>query len=104
MAPLAQERHECLLEVPSPRLRYGRVKGGRRAVEEVLPVREHEQAAAIALRFGEVVRREDDGGSPTRERQDELPETLALTRVQPGAGLVEQQHRGPRQKTDRDVD
>ena len=41
---------------------------------------------------------------PPGEGRDELPEPRPLPRVEPDAGLVQQQHRGAREQADRDVD
>ena len=41
---------------------------------------------------------------PLGEAGDELPEPRPLARVEADAGLVEQQHRRPREQPDRDVD
>ncbi len=64
------------------------------AVEESLAVGEHEQAVAVALGLEQVVGRVDHGRAGAGEAEDELPQALALARVEPGRGLVEQQHGG----------
>ncbi len=92
---------------PSPRSAApdsARVQLGGRAVEEALAVGEDEQAAAVALGLGDVVGREDDARAALGEAEDELPEALALARVEPGRGLVEQQHGRLGEQADRDVD
>src|SRR3954452_16423154 len=104
MPPLAQEGDECLLEVASTGLRHRGMKLGRRAVEQVLAVGEHQEAPAVALRLGEIVGGEDDCGPAAGESQHEVPEPLALSWVEPRAGLVEQQYRGAGQEPDGDVD
>ena len=77
---------------------------GRRAVEDPLAVGEDEQAVAVALGLEQVVGRVDHRRPGAGEAEDELPEPLALARVEPGRGLVEQQHRGRGEQADRDVD
>jgi hypothetical protein len=49
------------------------------------------------------VRGVQDGGAALGEGEDELPEAVALARVERGARLVEQQHLGLAQQADRDV-
>ena len=61
-------------------------------------------AVAVALRLGDVVGREDHGRAAAGEAEHELPEALALARVEAGRGLVEQQDRGLGEQPDRDVD
>ena len=85
---------------PAPRAWSSR----RRAVEELLAVGENQQALAVALGLGEVVGGEDDRRPAAGQAEHELPEPLALARVEPGARLVEQQHRRAGQEPDRDVD
>ena len=77
---------------------------GGGAVEDPLTVGEHQQPVAVALGLEQVVGRVDHRGPGAGEAEDELPEALALARVEPGRGLVEQQHRGRREQADGDVD
>ena len=74
-----------------------------RAVEDPLAVGEHQQAVAVALGLEQVVGREDHRRAAAGQGQHELPEALALARVEAGRGLVEQQHGGRREQPDRDV-
>src|SRR5687767_1143205 len=96
--------NEGLLEVGSLGGRYGLVKLARAAVEQGLAVGEDDQATAVALGLLDVMGGEDHRRARGCEPVDELPEPLALARVEPGAGLVEQQHRGLREQADSDVD
>src|SRR3954451_11667566 len=104
MPPLAEEGDERLLEVARTGLRHGGMELGRRAVEQVLAVGEHQEATTVALRLGEIVGGEDHRRPAARESQNEVPEPLALAGVEPRAGLVEQQYRGTGEEPDGDVD
>src|SRR5918995_1482209 len=104
MAPLVQEGDERLLEVTVASLRSGAVEFPRRPVEDALAVGEHQHPVAVALRLLDVVGREDHRRPAAREPADELPQPLALPWIEPGARLVEQQHGGRREKSDRDID
>src|SRR3954469_6028011 len=104
MSSLAKEGDERLLEVPCPGFRNGRMKLGRGSVEQVLSVGQDQEPLAVPLGLREVVGGEDDRGPSAGQRQHEVPEALALARIEAGAGLVEQQYRGPGQQTDGDVD
>ena len=85
-------------------LGHGRVQLAGGAVEERLAVGQDQQSLAVALRLGDVVGGEDHGRAAAREIEDELPEALALARVEARARLVEQQDRGPGQQPEGDVD
>src|SRR6476659_2195467 len=104
MPSVPQEGYERRLEVVGPGVRNGAVQGARAAVEQGLAVGENEQAAAIALGLGDVVSGEDHGRAGPGEPKHELPEALALSRVQPGARLVQEQDRWAGEQPDRDVD
>ena len=75
----------------------------RAAVEDPLAVGEHEQPVAVALGLEQVVGRVDHGGSGPGEREDELPQPLALPGIEARGRLVEQQHPGLGDQPDRDV-
>ena len=75
----------------------------RGAVEEPLAVGQQDQLLRVAVGLLDVVGGVDDRGALGREPQDELPEPLALARVERRARLVEQQHLGSREQADRDV-
>ena len=75
----------------------------RRAVEDALAVGQHDQLVGVAVGLRDVVGRVDDGRALAGEAQDELPQALALARVEAGAGLVEEQHVGFGEQADRDV-
>ncbi len=76
---------------------------GRGAVEDHLAIGQHQLAIAVALGLAEVVGRVDHRRAGAGEPVHELPEALALARVEPGRRLVEQQHGGRREQSDRDV-
>ena len=74
------------------------------AVEDRLTVGEHDEAVAVVARLLDLVGGVDDGGPGLGQACDELPEADALARVEPRAGLVEQQDGGVSDQADRDVD
>ena len=79
------------------------MKLGRGAVEDVLAVGQDEEAVAVALGLDQVVGREDDRRPLVGEPEDELPEALALARIEPGGRLVEEEDGGRGEQADRDV-
>ena len=84
---------------PRSRARSRRVacsssRGG--AVEELLAVGQHDQLVRVAVGLLDVVGGVEDRRALAGEAQDELPEALALARVERRARLVEQQHLGLR--------
>src|SRR5436190_20253942 len=103
VSPGLEEPDERLLEI----LALGGLRRAlellRGAVEEQVAVGEHDDAVAVALGLGYVVRAEDDARPALGQRVDEAPQALALARVQRARGLVEQQHRRIGEQTDRDV-
>src|ERR1044072_6098460 len=72
-------------------------------VEERLPIGEHQEALAVALRLLDVVGGEDHRRAAPGEAGDELPEASALARVKSNARLVEQQNTPLRQDARRGV-
>ena len=101
MAAVVEELDERRLEVAGRA--HGRLELGRRAAEQQLPVGEDEHAVGVALGLPDVVRREHHGRAAAGEAADELPQDLALARVQRRRGLVEQEHRRIGEQADRDV-
>src|ERR1700756_2684783 len=97
----AQERDERRLEVLGER--RGGAQGGGRAVEARRALDEHDDAVGVALDLGGVV----VGNRPRRalggETPEQLPQPLALHRVQRARGLVEQQRRRLSEQAQRDV-
>ncbi len=77
---------------------------GRRAAEQQLAVGEDQHPVGVPLGLADVVGRIDDGGALGDAPEDELPQALALTRVERRARLVEQQQLRVREQPDRDVD
>ena len=75
-----------------------------RAVEQALAVGEHQQPLAVALGLLDVVSGEDHRRAAAGEPEHELPQALALARVEPGAGLVQEQDGGASKQPDRNVD
>src|SRR2546423_1650304 len=92
VAPLPEEGDERGLEVGRLALADRVLELARRAGEQQLAVRQHEQAVRVAVRLLDVVGRVHDRRPGLRAREDELPQALALARVEGGARLVEQQH------------
>jgi hypothetical protein len=84
---LAEERDEGLLEVEARRA-HGLLELARRAGEQELPVGEHEHAVRVSLGLLHVVRRVDHRGALRLQREQELPQALALARVERGARLT----------------
>ena len=62
--------------------------------------------SAVAERVGllEVVGRQEDRRAALAQRADVVPEVGAVLRVKPGAGLIEEQHLGPVDDPERDVE
>src|SRR5947209_11307719 len=103
MAMLSQEGHERPFEVAHRRRGYRSFEVARRPGEQELPVGQDEQLRRVPIGLLQVVGGEHDRRPALRERQDELPQPLPLTRVERSARLVEQQHVRVRQQPDRDV-
>src|SRR4051794_8640223 len=102
VALLVQEGDERGLEVEPARPHHP-LELARRAREQQLAVGEHEHACGVAVGLLDVVRGVDDRGPLASQPQDELPEALALARVEGGARLVEQQYVGRGEQPYRDV-
>src|ERR1700753_1398098 len=62
--------------------------------EQQLTVSEDEHAGRVALGLCDVVGREHDRRAMAGKRGDELPQALALARIERRRGLVEKQRRG----------
>src|SRR5918999_3817087 len=101
VAPLVEVLHERLLEVQAGGA-GGVLELARGAVEDALAVRQHDQPVGVAIRLLDVVGRVDHGRALAREAQDELPEALALARVERGARLLPPQGVRLPQQADRD--
>src|SRR4051812_49263405 len=91
VAAPVEELDEGLLEIEASRADL-LLQLARRAVEEPLAVREHDQLGRVAVRLLHVVGGVDDGGALASEAQNELPQPCALARVERRARLVQQEH------------
>ena len=69
-----------------------------------LAVGQHDQPVGVAVGLLDVVGGVEDGGALPGEAEDELPEALALARIERRARLVEQQHLRLGEQADGDVD
>src|SRR3954452_13648309 len=67
-----------------------RFQSGGRPLEQQLAVGEDEDAVGVALGLPHVMRGEDDRRAGACQRADELPQALALARVERRRRLVEQ--------------
>jgi porphobilinogen synthase len=106
--PVLEEGDEGGLEVAAGSLRRlpadGLAQLVRRAVEEALAVGEDKQALPIPLRLLDVMGGEDHRRAALGEPRDKLPKPRPLTRIEPYARLVQQQHNRARQQANRNID
>ena len=76
----------------------------RRAGEGDPAADQRDRARRVPLHLLEVVGREDDGAAARGDAVDDLPDAPPLARVERGGGLVEEEHVGPPEQRDRDVE
>ena len=82
----------------------GRRRLRRRAGEGDPAADQRDRARRVPLHLLEVVGREDDGAAARGDAVDDLPDAPPLARVERGGGLVEEEHVGPPEQRDRDVE
>src|SRR4051794_3541741 len=105
VAFLPQERDEGRFEVERRALvALDRpLELARRPHEEKLAVRDHADLVRVPVGLLHVVGRVDDCRAAAGQLEDELPQLLALARIERGARLVQQEHVRLREQPDRDV-